>query len=54
MSAGWMHRADTMIRAVLGLDPDSLADAEWAHQAAMAQWMEDYRASRIARLFAGK
>lgn len=30
--------ADTLIRAVLHLDPDELSDAEWGHQAMMAEW----------------
>lgn len=30
--------ADTLIRAVLHLNPDKLTDEEWAHQVVMAEW----------------
>ena len=30
--------ADSLIRAVLHINPDGLGDEEWAHQAAMAEW----------------
>lgn len=30
--------ADTLIRAVLHMNPDELTDEEWAHQVRMAEW----------------
>ena len=30
--------ADTLIRAVLHMNPDKLTDDEWAHQVVMAEW----------------
>lgn len=30
--------ADTLIRAVLHMNPVELTDAEWAHQVRMAEW----------------
>ena len=30
--------ADTLIRAVLHINPDELTDEEWAHQTFMAEW----------------
>lgn len=30
--------ADTLIRAVLHMNPDELTDEEWAHQAGMSEW----------------
>lgn len=30
--------ADSLIRAVLHINPDELGDEEWAHQTAMAEW----------------
>ncbi len=39
--------ADTLIRAVLHIDPDTLSDEEWGHQARMAEWaltlMQEYK-----------
>lgn len=30
--------ANTLIRAVLHINPDELTDEEWAHQVQMAEW----------------
>lgn len=30
--------SDTLIRAVLHMDPTGLSDEEWAHQVRMAEW----------------
>lgn len=30
--------SDTLIRAVLHMNPDELTDEEWAHQAQMSEW----------------
>lgn len=38
---GWMFLADTLIRAVLHIDPDGLSDEEWAHQTEMAEWAKN-------------
>ncbi|WP_286043958.1 hypothetical protein [Xylanibacter rodentium] len=37
---GWMFLADTLIRAYLHMNPEELADEEWAHQIAMAEWVK--------------
>ncbi len=35
---GWLYMGDTLLRAVLHMDPDPLSDEEWAHQVRMAEW----------------
>jgi len=41
--------ADTLIRAVLHMDPDKLSDEEWAHQVMMAEWaMSVMQAGRLS------
>lgn len=46
-----MFRADTLIRAVLRMDPDTLSDEAWAHQVMMAEWMASYLRHRGADEF---
>jgi len=33
-----LFAGDTLIRAVLHMDPDELADEMWAHQIKMSEW----------------
>lgn len=51
--------ADAMIRGVLGVDPDTLSDIDWARSAHMAEAVEhrraalqaDYIGAKMAELF---
>ena len=46
--------ADAMIRGVLGVDPDTLSDMEWARFAHMAEAVEHRRAALQADFTAAK
>lgn len=34
----WLFKPDTLIRAVLHLNPEEMSDEEWVHQVRMAGW----------------
>jgi deoxycytidine triphosphate deaminase len=44
-----MFLADTLIRAFLHLEPDTLSDEEWGHQVQMAEWVKNEIASSLWR-----
>ncbi len=48
---GWMFLADTLIRAYLHIDPNTLEDEQWGLQVQMAEWVKADFINNLSKLW---